>query len=130
MRLVEGCGSWAGYLPATEETYFATASIWDLESCPLNDGMGAFPFVTRVTASWKLGFASSRFGPIVPVVPASARVWQFPQPAEAKTLLPSAVAGDGPGGGGGPGEGGGGAGEGGEGAGGDGAAPVPATEAT
>ena len=37
------------------------------------------------------GFAASRSGPTVPVAPASARVWQAPHPAEAKTCLPTAV---------------------------------------
>ena len=47
------------------------------------------PFVTRVTTSSVSGLASSRFGPTVPVVPASARVWQPPQPALVKTALPA-----------------------------------------
>ena len=47
------------------------------------------PFVTRVTTSSLDGFASSRFGPTVPVAPASASVWQPPQPALVKTALPA-----------------------------------------
>ena len=48
------------------------------------DGIAPWPFVTRSTASAWSGCASSRFGPIVPVVPAAASVWQLPQPASAK----------------------------------------------
>ena len=47
------------------------------------------PFVTRVTTSSVSGLASSRFGPTVPVAPASARVWQPTQPALVKTALPA-----------------------------------------
>jgi len=36
------------------------------------------------------GFASSRFGPTVPVAAASFRVWQLLQPAVSKTCLPAA----------------------------------------
>src|SRR2546423_4001272 len=35
--------------------------------------------------------ALSRSGPIVPVAPAALRVWQLPQPLEAKTALPAAA---------------------------------------
>jgi hypothetical protein len=52
----------------------ATASICAFVSWSLKDGIGLLPFVTRSTASSLLGFASSRFGPIVPFVPASASV--------------------------------------------------------
>src|SRR2546425_7951092 len=34
----------------------------------------------------------SRSGPIFPVAPAAANVWQAPQPADAKTCLPSGFA--------------------------------------
>jgi len=37
------------------------------------------------------GFASSRFGPIVPVEPAASIVWQTPQPLLAKSALPAAA---------------------------------------
>ena len=47
------------------------------------------PLVTRSTASSRDGLASSRFGPTVPDAPASASVWQLPQPALANTCLPS-----------------------------------------
>jgi hypothetical protein len=57
----------------------------------LNDGITALPFVTRSTTSEAGGFASSRFGPTVPVAPASASVWHPTQPAEAKTALPAAA---------------------------------------
>ena len=70
-------------------TYFATASICASLSWPLKDGIPPWPFVTRSIASSWLGFASSRFGPTVPLEPASASVWQPPQPAEAKIALPS-----------------------------------------
>ncbi len=44
------CGSSAaGYLPAEEETYLATAWIWAGLSFPLKAGMTAPPFVTWVT---------------------------------------------------------------------------------
>jgi len=33
--------------------------------------------------------ALSRSGPIVPVAPAALRVWQLPQPLDAKTALPA-----------------------------------------
>jgi hypothetical protein len=66
-------------LPATDATYLAIASIcWALRML-LNAGMPPPPF-----RSWRLtvasfGFRSSRFGPTVPLVPASASVWQLPQ---------------------------------------------------
>src|SRR5205085_9401987 len=47
----------------------------------LKDGIAPFPFVTRSTTSESGGFASSRFGPTVPVAPASFNVWQLAQPA-------------------------------------------------
>ena len=34
----------------------------------------------------------SRFGPILPVEPAALKVWQLPQPAEAKTAFAGAAA--------------------------------------
>jgi hypothetical protein len=35
------------------------------------------------------GFSWSRFGPTLPLEPAAFSVWHPPQPAEAKTALPS-----------------------------------------
>ncbi len=61
-------------LPATDETYAATSWICCSVSCPLKDGIGPAPFVTRSTTRVAGGFASSRFGPTVPVAPASASV--------------------------------------------------------
>ena len=58
-------------------------------SWPANGGIAPMPFVTRVTTSSVSGFASSRFGPTVPVAPASASVWQPTQPALMKTALPA-----------------------------------------
>src|SRR3990172_3172828 len=78
--------------------------------------MAPFPFVTRSTTSSRDGFESSRFGPIVPVPPASASTWHDPQPPSANTSLPAtgspAGAAGGSGGGGSAGGGGGGAGSG------------------
>ena len=48
------------------------------------------PFVICVCAAAKSTLDSSRFGPTVPVAPASESVWQLPQPVEAKTSLPAA----------------------------------------
>src|SRR5262249_40567952 len=79
-----------GYLPATVETYFATAWIWAAVSLPLNAGMTPPPFVTCfATVSWS-GLRSSRFGPVVPDAPAAFSVWQLLQPADAKVCLPCA----------------------------------------
>ena len=57
---------------------------------PLKGGIAPIPFVTRSTTSAFGGFDWSRLGPTVPVVPASARVWQPPQFA-VKIPLPSAA---------------------------------------
>src|SRR5438132_8248817 len=78
-----------GYLPATDETYFATAWICCGVSLALKDGMRFLPFVTRWTTRLFGGFFWSRFGPTVPVEPASLSVWQFVQPALRKIVLPS-----------------------------------------
>src|SRR4051812_40857761 len=48
------------------------------------------PFVTRLTTVASAGFASSRFGPTVPLAPAAERVWQPAQPELAKTAFPAA----------------------------------------
>src|SRR3954469_20180908 len=53
--------------------------------------MAPAPFVTRATASERGGFAWSRFGPTLPVEPASCSVWQPEQPALRKTFLPAAA---------------------------------------
>src|SRR5437763_14359825 len=50
--------------------------------------MAPAPLVTRSTASESGGFASSRFGPTVPVAPASFSVWQPTQPALVNTAFP------------------------------------------
>ena len=52
--------------------------------------MTPLPLVTRSTTSSEGGFASSRFGPTVPLAPASLSVWQLLQPAVSKTCLPAA----------------------------------------
>src|SRR5205085_7245801 len=79
------------YLPATEETYVATAWISAGLSCALNEGITPLPFVTRMTTSAFGGFFWSRFGPTVPVAPASFSVWQLVQPAFWNTALPWAT---------------------------------------
>src|SRR5439155_17169672 len=47
------------------------------------------PFLIWFVAAERLGFSWSRFGPTVPVEFAAFRVWQPPQPADAKTLFPA-----------------------------------------
>ena len=74
---------------STASTYAATSAICWSVSWPANGGIAPWPFVTRVTTSSVSGLASSRFGPTVPVAPASASVWQPPQPALVKTALPA-----------------------------------------
>jgi hypothetical protein len=49
------------------------------------------PFVTWLTTVSLSGWRSSRLGPVEPVDPAAARVWQLPQPALAKTSAPAAL---------------------------------------
>ena len=61
-------------VPAAAETYVATSWICSSLSVSAKDGMGLAPFVTRSTASSTDGFVASRFGPMVPVAPASASV--------------------------------------------------------
>src|SRR5262249_22030103 len=56
---------------------------------PLNDGIAPAPFVTRSTTSESGGFAWSRFGPTVPVVPASASVWHPPHGPVLKIVFPA-----------------------------------------
>src|SRR5213078_213249 len=77
------------YLPATEETQAATSWICCGVSWLLNDGMMAPPFVTCVPTLSYGGFSWSRLGPTVPVVPASASVWQPPHGCERKICLPA-----------------------------------------
>ena len=64
-------------MPATDETYAATSAICFVLSWPLNEGITPLPFVTRSTTRSAGGIASSRFGPTVPVAPASFSVWQL-----------------------------------------------------
>src|SRR5436190_10941098 len=47
------------------------------------------PFLIWFVAAERLGFSWSRFGPTVPFEFAALRVWQPPQPADEKTLLPA-----------------------------------------
>ncbi len=54
-------------------------------------GIAPAPFVTRSTTSSMSGCASSRFGPIEPLVPAASSVWQLPQPLAAKISSPAAA---------------------------------------
>jgi hypothetical protein len=61
-------------------------------SWPLNAGMPPPPFVTCFSAAASGGFSWSRFGPTLPVAPASFSVWQPPQPAEEKICLPFGAA--------------------------------------
>ena len=56
------------------DTYFATALICAGVSWPLKAGITAPPLITCFCARAKPGFSLSRFGPTVPLVPASASV--------------------------------------------------------
>ena len=56
----------------------------------LKAGIPPPPFVICVTAASKSTVDWSRFGPTLPDVPASERVWQLPHPADAKIALPAA----------------------------------------
>ena len=73
--------------PATDETYAATSWICVSMSWPSNGGIAPLPFVTRSTTSEAGGFAWSRFGPTVPVEPASASVWHAVAPRRWRNLL-------------------------------------------
>ena len=66
----EGCH----YLPATEDTYAATSAICCADRVSLNGGIAPPPFVTCVTTLSYAGMTSSRFGPTLPLEPASASV--------------------------------------------------------
>jgi hypothetical protein len=74
LPLADPCKGLRVYLPATEETYFATAVIWASVSVPLNAGMMPPPTSTWCLARANGGFSASRLGPCVPFVPASASV--------------------------------------------------------
>src|SRR4029077_13566356 len=74
------------FFPATEETYFATAVICAGVSVPLKAGITLPPLITWCWTIARGGFSWSRFGPTVPVVPASASVWQLPQFAVKMSL--------------------------------------------
>ena len=56
------------------DTNRATAVISAADRRPLNDGMTPEPEVTIASTVSALGFASSRFGPVVPDEPAAASV--------------------------------------------------------
>ena len=60
-------------------------------SWPLNGGIGALPFVTRSVTRAPCGLRLVEVRADGPVAPASASVWQLPQPADAKTALPAAA---------------------------------------
>jgi hypothetical protein len=60
--------------PLALATYAATSWICCSLSVSAKGGITPCPFVTRSTASSTVGCDSSRFGPTVPVVPASASV--------------------------------------------------------
>src|SRR5437763_12328691 len=77
------------YLPAEEETYFATAWIWAGLSLPWNAGIAPPPTITWWATTDVLGLSWSRFGPTVPVALAAASVWQPAQPAPLKMAAPS-----------------------------------------
>src|SRR5581483_11897951 len=77
-----------GLCAADCETKSATSSISCFVSLSPNDGIPFPPFVTcRATVALS-GFSWSRSGPTRPLEPASASVWQLPQPASAKTFAP------------------------------------------
>jgi hypothetical protein len=59
----------------------------------LNAGIAPPPTSTWWATVAFAGFSWSRFGPMLPLVPASFSVWQPPQPAEAKTCLPPTFGG-------------------------------------
>src|SRR5579884_3759066 len=84
----------AGYLPADEETNLATAVICAALRLPLNAGITPPPTVTWCWTIACEGFSWSRFGPIVPCVPAAASVWQLEHSAW-KIVLPSVPSCDG-----------------------------------
>ena len=73
-RMNVGVDGATPYLPAWSATYFATALIWASVSTPLNAGMTPPPFDHLVLRRREGGLSWSRFGPIVPVVPASLSV--------------------------------------------------------
>src|SRR3954454_22452764 len=82
----------AGYLPAFFATKSATAWICASLSWPLKAGIAPPPTATWCATASFDGFSWSRFGPTLPVEPAAFSVWQPPQPADAKTAVPSGFA--------------------------------------
>src|SRR5207244_370512 len=66
------------HLPALEATYFATALICASLSTSLNAGMMLPPLITCFLTRGNGGLSRSRFGPVVPVVPAALRVFLPP----------------------------------------------------
>ena len=72
------------------KTYAATSWICFADSLSLKAGIGPPPFSTCVTTRASGGFSWSRFGPTLPVAPASFSVWQPEQPeAPVKIALPA-----------------------------------------
>ena len=82
-----------GLCAAAAATNAATSVISWFVSWPSNAGMPRPPVVTCRSTRSAAGFSASRLGPIVPVEPAAASVWQPPQPARAKTSAPGIVFG-------------------------------------
>src|SRR5918999_3877054 len=74
--------------PAAVATNRETSPISSSLSLPLKAGMPPPPFRTWRSTRCSLGRSSSRLGPVVPVAPAALSVWQFSQPASAKTFAP------------------------------------------
>ena len=64
-------------LAGVEETNLATALISAAESWPLNAGIAPPPTSTWCSTVASDGFSWSRFGPTLPVAPASFSVWQL-----------------------------------------------------
>ena len=63
-----------GAVASVPDTNRATAVISASDRRPSNDGMTPEPEVTIASTVSALGFASSRFGPVVPDEPAAASV--------------------------------------------------------
>jgi hypothetical protein len=63
-----------GAVGSVPDTNCATALISAADRRSLNDGMSPVPDVTIRSTVSALGFASSRFGPVVPDEPAAASV--------------------------------------------------------
>ncbi len=73
------------------ETKAATSRISCSLSWPPNAGIPPPPLFTWRATSSAEGFASSRFGPTVPLDPAASSAWQPPHPASAKTFAPGSL---------------------------------------